>query len=743
PATKEYDEKNTDANGGYPDPRKDPTSTADEEEDDSPFEMVRIAVPNKDDPTLPCLTFRAWVLGMIFAAALAFVNQYYWFRENPITLGGYVVQLVSFPCGYIMHLVLPKRRFRTFGWEWSLNPGPFNIKEHVLISIFAGASVSTTYGIDVVTIKKMYYKSDMGFGPSILFILTSQIMGYSFAGFSRKFLVYPAAMIWPATLISVTLFRTFHEVQNWGRLNRTKVFWIAFIGSFAWYFVPGSIFPTLSFLAILCFIAPNNIYANQLGDANNGLGMLNFTLDWSFISSSYTQSPIAIPWVMACNVFAGFVITMWVATPIGYYRNTWDTQLMPIYTATLYTANGSKFEISEVMTPNDHLDVAKYNSYGPMRMTFAYGMTYGLSFAAIANLIVYIILQYGQEIRDRVRQSRTMDEDIHMRLMRRYPEVPYWWYGLVFVVCFSLSIVVGEVWDMLPWYWVIVATIIPFIFTIPIGIVQALSNQQPGLNVITEFIIGYGRTGDPIANVTFKVYGYISMTQALALVSDQKLGHYMKLPPRHVFVAQFVGTVICSFVQLAVAYWLMGSIDNMCTPEGAPFTCRQANTFFSASVIWGLVGPARLFGNSSPYHPVLFLFILGALLPIPIWLYTRKFPNSWVQHIHTPLLFIAIGYMPPAPSHVYTNWFIGCFFFNYLWHKYYNRAWQRYAFALSAGLDCGLAISGIIVYYIFQDVKLPQWWGLNAYDHCPLARYGKANYKEMMAAAAGAKGPSS
>ncbi|KAI8321861.1 oligopeptide transporter [Martensiomyces pterosporus] len=717
------------------DPEKGPSN---DEEDDSPFEMVRMAVSNKDDPSLPCLTFRAWVMGIIFSAGLAFINQYYWFRENPITLGGYVVQLLSFPLGYVMALVLPKRKFNTFGWEWTLNPGPFSIKEHVLISIFAGASVSTTYGIDVVTIKKMYYHSDIGFGPSILFILTSQILGYSFAGFSRKFLVYPAAMIWPANLVSITLFRTFHEVQNWGRLSRTKVFWMAFIGSFLWYFVPGVIFPTLSFLAILCFAAPDNIIANQLGDANYGLGMLNFTLDWSFISSAYTQSPIAVPWIMACNVFAGFVITMWIATPIGYYRNTWNTQLMPIYTATLYTANGSKFDINKVMTPNNHLDPEKYSSHGPMRMTFAYAMTYGLSFAAIINLLVYIALQYGSEIKQRVRDSRRMDEDIHMRLMRRYPEVPHWWYMITFAVCFALAIVVGEVWDMLPWYWVIVATVIPFIFTVPIGIVQALSNQQPGLNVITEFIIGYARPGDPIANVTFKVYGYISMTQALALVNDQKLGHYMKIPPRHLFVAQLVGTIICSFVQLGVAYWLMGSIKDMCTPKGAPFTCRQANTFFSASVIWGLVGPDRMFGPTSPYHSTMYLFILGLFLPIPFWLYTRKFPKSWVKHIHTPLLFIAIGYMPPAPSHVYTNWFIGCFFFNYLWHKYRNTAWQRYAFALSAGLDCGLAISGIVVYYAFQNVNLPQWWGLNAYDHCPLAAYGKANYKEMMAAAAAA-----
>ncbi|KAJ1956657.1 hypothetical protein GGI12_005251, partial [Dipsacomyces acuminosporus] len=92
-------------------------------------------------------------------------------------------------------------------------------------------------------------------------------------------------------------------------------------------------------------------------------------------------------------------------------------------------------------------------------------------------------------------------------------------------------------------------------------------------------------------------------------------------------------------------------------------------------------------------------------------------------HIHTPLLFIASGFMPPAPSSTYVNWFIGCFFFNYLWHKYRNQAWQRYAFALSAGLDCGLAISGIVVYYAFINTPMKEWWGTKP-THCPLAKYG-------------------
>ena len=42
------------------------------------------------------------------------------------------------------------------------------------------------------------------------------------------------------------------------------------------------------------------------------------------------------------------------------------------------------------------------------------------------------------------------------------------------------------------------------------------------------------------------------MGQALDLTVDLKLAHYLKIPPRHMFLAQMLGTVIGAFVNLAV-----------------------------------------------------------------------------------------------------------------------------------------------------------------------------------------------
>lgn len=113
--------------------------------DDSPYQEVAANVSNQDDPTLPCLTFRSCILGLLFTCILAFVNQFFTYRTIPIFLNMMIAQLLSYPMGKAMASILPHQTLVLPGgrWRFSLNPGPFSIKEHCIISIMANtASVS-------------------------------------------------------------------------------------------------------------------------------------------------------------------------------------------------------------------------------------------------------------------------------------------------------------------------------------------------------------------------------------------------------------------------------------------------------------------------------------------------------------------------------------------------------------------------------------------------------------------------
>lgn len=47
-----------------------------EEEENSPIPEVAAIVSNKDDPGLPVMTFRFWVMAVLFSCLLSFFNQF-------------------------------------------------------------------------------------------------------------------------------------------------------------------------------------------------------------------------------------------------------------------------------------------------------------------------------------------------------------------------------------------------------------------------------------------------------------------------------------------------------------------------------------------------------------------------------------------------------------------------------------------------------------------------------------------
>jgi OPT family oligopeptide transporter len=164
--------------------------------------------------------------------------------------------------------------------------------------------------------------------------------------------------------------------------------------------------------------------------------------------------------------------------------------------------------------------------------------------------------------------------------------------------------------------------------------IQAITNQQVGLNVITELIIGYALPGKPVAMMMFKTWGYITMAQALTFTSDFKLGHYMKIPPRAMFWSQVVATVLAGTVQLGVQAWMFTNIPDMCSPDQPNgFICPSTEVFGTASFIWGVIGPARQFSHGQVYYALTFFFLVGVACPLFAYLISLKFPNSVVRYI--------------------------------------------------------------------------------------------------------------
>ena len=131
--------------------------------------------------------------------------------------------------------------------------------------------------------------------------------------------------------------------------------------------------------------------------------------------------------------------------------------------------------------------------------------------------------------------------------------------------------------------------------------IAATTNQEIGLNVIAEMIVGYALPGRPIAMMLFKTWGLDTMTRAVDFLGYFKLAHYMKIPHRPMFLCQVVATIVAGTVQLCVQGWMLSNIEELCDPNQKDgFICPFTTAFGSASIIVRLSGCHMLlaFGGS-------------------------------------------------------------------------------------------------------------------------------------------------
>ncbi|RRT44933.1 hypothetical protein B296_00029626 [Ensete ventricosum] len=648
-----------------------------EEKDYRPVEEVALVVPETDDPSLPVMTFRAWFLGIFSCTILIFLNTFFTYRTQPLTISGILAQILALPLGRFMASVLPNREVRVFrNWGFNLNPGPFNIKEHVIITIFANCGVSIgggdAYSIGAITVMKAYYKQSLSFLCGLIIVLTTQILGYGWAGMLRRYLVDPAEMWWPSNLAQVSLFRALHEKDSRRSKGPTRMqfFLLFFVASFAYYTLPGYLLPILTFFSWICWSWPRSITAQQIGSAYHGLGVGAFTLDWAGISA-YHGSPLVAPWFSILNTAVGFVMFIYIIVPLCYWKfNTFDARKFPIFSNQLFTATGQKYDTTKILTPNFDLNVAAYESYGKLYLSPLFALSIGSGFARFtATIVTQVLLLPCSDIwRQSKSAMNTAKMDIHAKLMKNYKQVPQWWFLVLLAGSVILSLMMSFVWKeevQLPWWGMLFAFGLAWLVTLPIGVIQATTNQ-------------------------------------------------------------LVGTVVSGVVNLAVAWWMLGSIENICDVDAlhpdSPWTCPKYRVTFDASVIWGLVGPGRLFGHGGLYRNLVWLFLVGAALPVPVWALSKIFPEKkWIPLINIPVISYGFAGMPPATPTNIASWLITGTIFNYFVFRYRKGWWQKYNYVLSAALDAGTAFMGVLLFFALQNANHNlRWWGTEL-DHCPLA----------------------
>ncbi|KAI9166448.1 Sexual differentiation process protein isp4 [Paramyrothecium foliicola] len=703
---------------------------------DSAYPEVRAVVEPTDDPSLPIGTFRVFLLGTLFTLAGTAIQQFFSLRLPSIAISTYVVQLLSMPLGVLLAKWLPTRSFGSGSWRFTLNPGPFNQKEHILIAMMAnvafGGHSTGAYIVSMIQVLKL----DVFYGEKVLSnnvawqittLLATQLLGYGCAGMARRFLVYPPAMIWQKPLATIALTKalvkdgkegTLESANGW-TISRYRFFLACFAAMFVWYWVPNYLFEALALFNWPTWVAPGSVTLALIAGSTCGLGINPLpTLDWNI--ATYLSDPIITPLFTLMNFASGMAVMGFVVAPILYFRNVWNGGYFPINSNRVYDNTGSFYDVRRILNDDMTFNPAAYYEYSIPWMSTTQILNYVGFFALYVSIPVHMAIWYRKQIADGLRSCWRRTEraddfkDVHNRLMSAYRECPHWWYLVILATSIMLACLSATLWPTgMPVWTIFLAVVFTVILQIPVGILAAVTNMEVSTSILAQVIGGYALEGQAIPNMMFKMYSYMATSQSLNFVSDLKMAHYAKIPPRWAFAAQVYATMMAAFVALGVNHWVLRNVEDICTPgQKDRFTCPHTHSYFLSSVLWGVIGPRRLFSFGAPYNAVTWGIPVGIALPILAYLASKRWPSSSWRSVNAPVFLAGpLGWAPYNWSYMQGAVVLSLVFNGFV-RRRYRAWWERYAYVMSGSLMAAIGIAGLVMFFGLQrwDVRL-RWWG--------------------------------
>lgn len=724
----------------------------------SPYPEVRAVTDAYDDPQLHCETPRVYILGTIFVLLGTFINTFFRQRIPAISLSTDVIQFLLYPSGIVLAKVLPKWKIKIFKYNIDLNPGPWSYKEQMLATAFFSVSRTTShviYLIPSLELKIYYNVGWTNWGYQILLILAANLIGFALAGLLRRLVVYPSRAIWPTVMPILALNKALlqkepiENINGW-RISRRSFFFVAFGVSFLYTWIPDFLFTALSRFNWIAWIAPNNLNVATITGSVTGLGLNPIaSFDWGIINQ---YGALVLPFYASLNTYIGSLIAFCSIAGMWYLNFKW-TAYLPINSNKLFNNKGKHYSVKKVLGPDDKLDHSKYEAYGPPFYSAANLMTYGSSFALYPFAVIFVFLQdwkhisrsfkgYRDSLKSQKDLSKGSNDDGFCKAMKLYKEVPDWVFAIVLGLAILFSILCLTIYPtQTPVWGIFVALAIHILLLIPVLIVASSTGSRLNLSTLIEILMGFILPGNGLAMMFIKGITFSVDAQAQNLLGDIKACHYLRVSPRSLFRCQIIGILLSSFMSLAVINLSMAVIPKFCTTDQPNnFSCPVTTKFFTSSVMWGLIGPLRMF-SPIMYPFLMYCAIIGAGLAPICHFIKKRYSKYTVVKFFQPCLIIS-GLMGFAPMNMayFTPGMILSFFFMHVIRNRYNKWFQKYNYVLSGSLTSGLAFAGIILFFTIQYRGITlNWWGntvnshgldavgpslLNATTSCPNGYFG-------------------
>ncbi|KAK0610102.1 OPT oligopeptide transporter protein-domain-containing protein [Bombardia bombarda] len=708
-------------------------------------------LPLRDDFE-PSLTFRSLFLASCLSAFQAVMSQIYVFKPTQITIQGTFIVLIAYFVGNAWAKVLPRGDIHEARWRakggvgkppaWIkvlsfINHGPWNLKEHAVCSITATSASNAAASILVFTAQDLFYDLPLSATTVVLSTISIGLFGYGICGVLRPVAVWQVDAVYWGTLPTVKTLQGLH----WESVKDSKPirwFWYAFCGMFVYEFFPAYIWPWLNSVSIPCLAAMNAtgntgaILTNLFGGAQNneGLGLFTVSFDWQYITSFQTSLPLALQ----AHQAVGFLVCF--AAMLGiYYTNAWDAKSQPFMSTRLRSEDGGVYPIAKVFT-GGVLNQERLAEYGIPRLTgtFAYAMF--MANAAIGALVAHCFLFWGGDVVKAYKGAKNgkFDDRHHAHMAKHYKEVPWWWYITVLVLSFVLGLVVVLKENVTLPAWAYVVALLLGMFIAPLStLLYSRYGNGIATNNLSKLLAGLLVPERPIGNMYFAAWSHNVISNCVNLCNDLKLGEYLKIPPRVMFLTQIYGTILGGFINYAIMITIVGSNrDLLVNSDGnSSWSGATVQAYNTNATTWALA--KYLYGGGGKYEIVpIGLGIGAAIVAIHriIYHFVPKIKGFALNDINMPQFIQYAGYIPYNASQtcVLFSQLIAGFFTQFYLRNYRPRIFKDYSYLVTGAFDgASLTVLFILSFAVFgaggPSKPFPTWWGnrseIGYGDLCP------------------------
>jgi len=475
--------------------------------------------------------------------------------------------------------------------------------------------------------------------------------------------------------------------------------------------------------------------------------LLELSLDWQYISSVILSYPIR----QQANSWIGYAFC-YVAVLAIYYSNIWDAKNLPLLSLDIFSnsstpGNPVVYNQTAVFGSTFTLNTTALEEQGLPLFTGGYVWSLMASNWAIGGLLAHCIFFWGPYVVDSfkmytkyrvkpqsnsgIRNSdpnlvseeykpTTQKMDRHYAAMANYAEAPWYWYAFLLGISFLAGLVVVIKGGTTLPVWGYITALLLGSFIAPFSnLLFARLGNGIATNQLVKMVAGGLHPGKPVANLYFSMWSHDVVSTSINLAGDLKIGQYLKIPPRVMFLTQVWGTILgCIINYIVMISIVTARREILLDPQGTNIWSGQnVQSLNSQAVTWSLA--YKMFSLHSQYFWVPMGLLLGfipTMIQYFIWKRWPKIGPVKVDSIILPVIYQYSAWMTSGINSIILTTIIVGVASQYWLRRYHPRWFRKYIYILGGALDGGTQITVFVLSFAVFGASgatrpFPTWWG--------------------------------